>query len=124
VSEGVWAGAILLLPGSTVCDQPQNPRQLHPQQRNTHAHLVLDLCHGALGAPVHVRGQLRGVERAVRKALDALAAGEGAPEAGAAKAVALLELVVAEVGEGVEADLHAWSVCSARMEMHASVLCR
>jgi hypothetical protein len=86
---------------------PQPPRPPAPRTRRrlpAHALLVLDLRDRALGPPIHRRRQRCGVEVAVLEARDARACA-GAGEAGLAEAEASEVLVVAQVGERVEADL-------------------
>ena len=71
----------------------------------THAHLVLDLGHRALGPPVHLRRQRGRVQLAVGEPRDAGALAGGAAEAGATEAVPLQVLFMAQVRQGVEAHL-------------------
>lgn len=77
------------------------PTQL-PQ--DTHAHLVFDLSDCALLPPVDLSGQAGRIQGAVLEALEARIA-VGALELAGAERVALQVLLVAEVGERVEAHL-------------------
>jgi hypothetical protein len=71
--------------------------------RAAHLLLVLDLCHCVLLAPVDLNRQRGLVKATMRKALEPVL--RSAMELAVTQRILLLELFVAEIGQGVEAEL-------------------